>query len=65
MWFWWGGCAPPPGLGGWEFDWEQKTLGLEAWGWWARGSLGFFQPKEEGARGLQCVGVSRGCRTHS
>lgn len=40
-----------------------KTLGLEICG--VVGSLGFFQLREEGARGFQCVGVSRGCRAHS
>lgn len=65
MWFW-GGLRPPRQV------WEAGSLigSKRLWVWrhgggGPGGSLGFFQLKEEGARGLQCVGVSRGCSTHS
>ena len=50
-----GGCGPP-GLGGWEFDWEQKTLGLETWGWWARGAAGLLSAQGGGSQRLAVCG---------
>lgn len=56
---------PPPPRSGRLGVWEQDTGFGDMWGGGAQESLGFFQLKEEGARGFQCVGVSRGCRAHS